>query len=128
MRICVPSAGSGGLKDGVGEHFGRVPTYTILDSETEEYEVIDNESEHRGGSGLPADLLADAGVDVVVCSGLGRKAINLLGQHGVEVNTGVSGTVQQAVNQWKRDELSSASEADACSRHKYGDRNHKRRL
>ena len=34
MRVCVPSAGGGGLDDLVGEHFGRSPTYTIYDTET----------------------------------------------------------------------------------------------
>ena len=65
MRICVPTEGNGGLDDRVGEHFGRSPTYTIYDTETGEVEILPNTSEHLGGSGLPAELLAQAGVDVV---------------------------------------------------------------
>lgn len=121
MLVCVPSAGSGGLDDQVGDHFGRVPTYTVLDTETDRVEVLDNQSKHKGGSGLPADFLAEEGIDVVVCSSLGRKAINLLDRHGIEVYTGVSGSVQEALEQWKGDELSVAAESDACERHQFRD-------
>jgi len=53
-KICVPTAGRGGREDAVGEHFGRVPSYTIFDTETQQVNVVDNTSEHAGGSGLPA--------------------------------------------------------------------------
>ncbi len=119
MRVCVPSSGSGGLDDYVGEHFGRVPAYTIVDIDTGEVEVISNESEHMGGSGLPADLLAQEGVDVMICSSLGRKAINLFDQHGITVQVGASGRVREAVKQWKGEKLTEASESDACRQHKF---------
>ncbi len=108
----------------VGEHFGRVPTYTIVDSETKEIEVIPNESSHMGGEGLPADLLAGAGVDVMVCSGLGRKAINLFQDHGIEVYVGAGGTVKEAFQEWREDRLSAAAESDACERHEFGGQHH----
>lgn len=124
MRVCVPSSGSGGLDDYVGEHFGRVPTYTIVDVDTGKVEVISNESEHMGGSGLPADLLAQEGVDTMICGSLGRKAINLFDQHGITVHTGAEGTVKEAVERWKGGKLSPASESDACEQHKFGKHGH----
>lgn len=120
MLICFPTSGSGGLDDYIGEHFGRVPTYTIYDTETQDIEVIDNSSEHRGGSGLPADLLAEENIDVLVCSGLGRKAINLLGQHGIDVHIGASGKVREALDEWKAEDLKEAGEEDACREGKFG--------
>ncbi|MFP4588665.1 MAG: NifB/NifX family molybdenum-iron cluster-binding protein [Candidatus Bipolaricaulota bacterium] len=122
MKLCIPTSGSGGLDDRVGDHFGRVPTYTFVDSETGDVEVIPNESEHRGGKGLPANLLAEEGVDVLLCSGLGRKAINLFDQQGVTVHVGASGTVKEVVEQWQEEKLAEASESDACGRHVFGDR------
>lgn len=124
MKVCVPSSGSGGLDDYVGEHFGRVPFYTIVDIDTGEVEVISNESEHMGGSGLPADLLAQEGVDVMICSGLGRKAINLFDQYGITVHVGASGQVREAVEQWKGEKLTEASESDGCRQHKFGKHRH----
>jgi predicted Fe-Mo cluster-binding NifX family protein len=112
MRVCVPSAGQGGLEDLVGEHFGRSPTYTVCDTETGEVEVIPNESEHMGGSGLPAEHLAAAGVDVVICSGIGRRAVDLLSRYGIEVVTGASGTVGEAIRAWREGRLGGAAPCD----------------
>ncbi len=121
-RLCVPTEGSGGPDARVGEHFGRVPTFTLVDSETGTIEVLDNTSEHMGGAGLPAELLARAGVDVVLCSGLGRRAIRLLSDAGVSVCTGMTGTVAEVVAAWKDGNLPEAAESDACTRHAFHDR------
>ena len=120
-RVCVPTEGPGGLDDRVGEHFGRVPTYTIYNAETGEVEVMDNTSEHAGGSGLPAQILAGLGIDVLLCSGLGRRAIGILSENGIEVCTGVSGTAREAIESWKGGRLSAASEGDACQKHAFRD-------
>jgi predicted Fe-Mo cluster-binding NifX family protein len=120
-RVCIPTAGSGGLDDLVGEHFGRVPTFTLVDSETGEVEILDNTSEHMGGAGLPADLLIDAGAEVILCQGLGRRAIQMLSDGGVSVCTGVSGTVAQVVAEWKGGSLTEAGASDACTRHAFHD-------
>jgi predicted Fe-Mo cluster-binding NifX family protein len=114
MRICIPTEGNGGLDDRVCEHFGRSPTYTIYDTETGEVEILPNTSEHFGGSGLPAELLAQAGVNVVLCAGLGPRAIALLAQYGIEVHTGAFGTVREAIQAWQAGRLSGA---EPCERH-----------
>lgn len=48
MKVFIPTAGVGGIDDVVGQHFGRVPTYTLVDLDTNDVEVIPNTSEHRG--------------------------------------------------------------------------------
>jgi predicted Fe-Mo cluster-binding NifX family protein len=121
-KLCIPTSGGGGLDDVVGEHFGRVPTYTIYDSETGDVEVVDNTSEHAGGTGLPADILSGLGIDVLLCSGLGRRAIGILSESGIEVCVGLSGTAREAVEAWKGGRLSDASEGDACQQHAFRDR------
>ncbi len=120
-RICVPTAGRGGIDDNVGEHFGRVPTYTIYNTETGEVKTVDNTSEHMGGQGLPGEILGSLGIDVLLCSGLGRRALSLLDEQGIEVCTGVTGTVREAIDRWKNGNLSPASDADACQQHKFHD-------
>ena len=124
MKVCFPTEDNGGREARVGEHFGRVPTYTIIDNETDQVEVIPNDSSHMGGSGLPADLLAQEGVDVMVCSGLGRKAIRLFEEHGIDVYIGAGGTVKEALKEWRENQLLSASESDACERHEFGGGGH----
>ncbi len=124
MKVCFPTEGNGGLEGQVGEHFGRVPTYTIVDNETDNVEVIPNNSSHKGGSGLPADLLAQEGVDVMVCSGLGRKAIRLFQDHGIDVYIGAGGSVREALEEWRENQLSSASKSDGCEKHEFGGGGH----
>ncbi len=119
--LCCPTQGPGGLDDTIGEHFGRVPTYTLVDTETGRVDVVRNTSEHLGGSGMPADLLIAAGIDVLLCAGLGRRAIQLLTDGGIEVCTGASGTVAHAVAAWKKGTLASAGMSDACTRHVFHD-------
>lgn len=59
MKICIPTAGVGGIDDAVGQHFGRVPRYTLVDIDTDEVTVIPNTSEHRSGVGVPPDFIED---------------------------------------------------------------------
>jgi predicted Fe-Mo cluster-binding NifX family protein len=114
MKICVPSMGKEGLDAVLGQHFGKVPYYTIVDSESGETEVVDNTSEHMGGVGLPPELMSKAGVDVMLCGGLGRKAVNLFEQFGIEVYAGAQGTVGEAIEAWKNGQLRKASAETAC--------------
>ena len=114
--------GEKGLDESIGEHFGRVPTYTIVDLETNDVKVILNTSEHAGGQGYPPEIMAKEGVNVMVCRGLGRRAISMFEQMNIEVYIGASGTVQDAVDAFKKETLQKASQGDACAQHTFGDR------
>lgn len=120
-KVCVPTSNRGGLDDTVGEHFGRVPSYTIVDTETNTVSVVGNTSEHAGGTGLPADILAGLGIHVLLCKGAGRRALDILGGKGIDVCVGVSGTAGEAVEAWKSGAFSSASGDDACQQHTFHD-------
>ena len=101
MKVCIPTMGNRGLDEQVGEHFGRVPTYTIVDTETKEVNIIDNTSEHTGGSGYPPDIIAKTGTDAMLCSGLGRRAVAMFEDLGIMVYVGANGTVRDALLMWK---------------------------
>lgn len=119
--VAIPTEGAGGPDAPVGEHFGRVPTYTLFDVERGVADVVENTSEHMGGTGYPAQLLSDADIDVLLCRGLGRRAIQMLTENGVDVCIGVSGTAQQAFDAWKSGQLKTAADDDACTRHVFHD-------
>jgi len=119
MKVCIPSIGPGGLDDGVGEHFGRVPNYTLVDTETNEVKVVPNTSEHAGGSGYPPDIIHAAGAEVMVCGGLGRRAIMMFEEKGIMVYIGASGTVRDAVEMYKQNKLQPATDENACAQHAF---------
>ena len=118
-RVCVPTMGNKGLGEYVGEHFGRALTFTIVDLSTNEVKIIPNTSEHMGGTGKPPEIIANAGVDVMLCSGLGPRAIQMFEEQGVEVFVGASGTVMDAIKAWKAGKLQEATDENACKEHRH---------
>lgn len=125
MRIAVPTNGKRGLKEDVGEHFGRVPTYTLVDTESGVVEVIDNTSHHMGGAGYPPELLAEKNVDILLCKSLGRRAIDMFSEKNIEVYCGAEGDVENAIRQLKNNELVSATESGPCMRRTFQGENKK---
>jgi len=105
MKVCIPTMGERGLDDSVGEHFGRVPTYTIVDLDTDEVKVVPNVSHHMGGQGDPPEIMAREGVNVMVCQGLGRRAISMFEGFGITVYIGAVGAVRDAVAAFKQGRL-----------------------
>ena len=124
MKICVPTIGENGLDNHVGEHFGRVPTYTIVDLDTNEVKVVQNTSHHMGGQGNPPEIMAREGVDIMVCRGLGRRAIGMFEELGIEVYIGAFGTVKEAIDDFKQGKLQKADMSDACGQHTFRDQHH----
>ena len=124
MKICVPTMGENGLNNLVGQHFGRVPTYTIVDLDTDNVKVIPNTSHHMGGQVDPPEIMAREGVNVMICQGLGRRAITMFEEFGIEVYIGASGTVRDAVTAFKQGRLQKANINDACGQHAFRDQHH----
>jgi predicted Fe-Mo cluster-binding NifX family protein len=124
MKVCIPTIGEKGLDDSIGEHFGRVPTYTIVDLETDEVIVIPNTSHHMGGQGDPPEIMAKEGVNVMICQGLGRRAISLFESLCIEVYIGASGTVREAITMFQQGMLQKATLDNACGKHAFRDRHH----
>ena len=121
MKIGVPTMGDRGLEDTVSGHFGRAPTFTIVDMETNELNVLPNTSEHFGGFKVAPEILADAGVEVMLCSGLGPRAINMFEQFGVAVYVGIdssAATVGDAISAFQAGLLHEATDKDACVEHR----------
>lgn len=119
MKICIPVMGENGLDERVGGHFGKSPAYVIFDSDTKDVITIKNTSEHLGGIGYPPEILAKNGVNVVVCSALGPKAVDMLASFNIKVYVGASGSVKNALDAWQRGELQFANKDNACNEHQH---------
>ncbi|HEX54614.1 MAG: dinitrogenase iron-molybdenum cofactor biosynthesis protein [Candidatus Altiarchaeales archaeon] len=119
MKIAIPTSGNKGLDDSVSEHFGRAPAFTIIDSDTMDFRVIENTSEHMGGIGKPPEIMKKEGVDIMICSALGFRAIKMFENLGIEVFVGAHGTVREAIEMWKRGKLQRATYEHGCRGHKH---------
>jgi len=114
MKIAMPTMGNDGKDEMISQHFGRSRTFTIYESDKEEIYVIENQGKHRGGSMSPPELLAEEGIDVMLCSNLGRKAIDLFDELGIDVYCGAGNTVKEALDAWDNEELEAASLSNGC--------------
>jgi predicted Fe-Mo cluster-binding NifX family protein len=111
MRIAITSSGSS-LDAEVDPRFGRCRYFIIVDPETREFEVIDNENVMvSGGAGIASgQLIAGKGVKAVLTGNCGPNAYQVLSAAGIQVIAGVSGKVGEAVEAYKSGKLQGASQ------------------
>lgn len=94
----------GGLDDTLADRFGRAPTFTIVEVDTEtgevkKVEVVENPG-YRAGSGAgvkAAQALGDHGVKVYVGPNPGPNAAAALQYLGIRVITLTGATVREAL-------------------------------
>ena len=118
MKIVIPTNDKKGLDSNVAEHFGRCNTYTFLDEEGKIIEIIDNTSEHMGGTGLPPELMKKHRANILLCNSLGPRAIKLCKQLEIDVYVCKSNKVKEIFKLWKNNKLKKAGSEDICEEHK----------
>ncbi len=92
MRVAISTDG-----ESVSAHFGRCPSFTIVDIEGGKVtgkEEIPNPGHHPGF--LP-QFLHDKGVNCIVAGGMGQRAVQLFSEQGIEGIVGVSGQIDVVV-------------------------------
>ena len=114
MKIVIPTNNKDGLEDTVALHFGRCNTYTFLNQSGEVIEIIDNTSEHMGGTGSPPELMKKHGANVLLCKSLGRRALNLCAELKIKVFVSNAEKVKNIFQEWKENKIKQATPEDAC--------------
>lgn len=99
MKICISTTGKD-LAAAVDPRFGRAQGYIIIDTETNAFECIENSAAMAGGGAgtKAAQLVIDKAVQTVLTGNIGPNAFAVLSAAGITIYTGVSGTVQAAVD------------------------------
>jgi len=118
IKIVIPTNGNKGLDDKVAEHFGRCNTYTFLDEKGRVIEIIANTSEHMGGSGLPPELMKKHGANILLCNGLGPRALDLCKELKIDVYVIKAETVKEIFAIWKNNKIKRAGLNDICEEHR----------
>jgi predicted Fe-Mo cluster-binding NifX family protein len=118
MLACIPTRGNAGLEDAVSDHFGSTPFFTLYDTETDELTVIPNRNAHHDhGTCHPMNQLAKYHINCVVCSGMGRRAIEALNTEGITVYQSEPTIVGEVVKKIKAGSLTEIDPAKACRGH-----------
>lgn len=110
MKIAI-TATAQSLDAQVDSRFGRCPYYLIVETEDLSFTALANPGVSQGsGAGIQAaQFLADKGVQHILTGNCGPKAHQTLAAAGISVSVGCSGTVREAVEQFKTGKLPAAS-------------------
>ena len=86
MKICITAQGDN-LDSMVDSRFGRCRYFIVVDSDTLEFEAIQNpNTETTGGAGiLSAQLIAEKQVKAVLSGNIGPNAFQTLQAAGIEI-------------------------------------------
>ncbi|MFA5270858.1 MAG: NifB/NifX family molybdenum-iron cluster-binding protein [Candidatus Omnitrophota bacterium] len=106
MRICITSCGKT-LDSVVDSRFGRCAYFIFYDIETADFEVQENSNaQSQGGAGIQsAQFVASKEVKAVLTGNVGPNAYQTLNAAGIEIYTGVTGTIKEAIEQYKTGKL-----------------------
>ncbi len=103
-RIAFPVQDHLGLDDIIFEHFGHAPAYLLIDISQDgtilKTQVLDNPYQEEHGPGVIPSLLANAGVNVLICRGMGRRAVEYFQQYGITVIRGAYGRVRDVLEMY----------------------------
>lgn len=109
MKIAITATGKT-MDSPVDQRFGRAAYFVVVDTETIDFAVIDNENvAAAGGAGISsAKAVIDAGAEAVLTGNCGPNAQRTLSVAGIKLYTGVTGTVAEAVELFKGGKLTEA--------------------
>lgn len=104
MKIAISTDG-----DQVSPHFGRCPSFTIIEIENGEVvkkEIIENPGHHPG---FIPEFLHKIGVNCIVCGGMGPRAQQICSQIGITSIVGITGKIQDVIEEIKKGTLQSGA-------------------
>ncbi|MBW2264859.1 MAG: NifB/NifX family molybdenum-iron cluster-binding protein [Deltaproteobacteria bacterium] len=112
MKIAVTSTGTG-LDAQVDPRFGRAAYILIVDSDTLDFEVLDNKENVNAlkGAGIQtATTISNKGANVLLTGFCGPNAFKTLKAAKIGVASDAGGTVKDAVKDYLNDKLTLADE------------------
>ena len=106
--IAIASEDDRGLDAQVSAHFGRCPAYALVELDGEDvvaHRFVKNPHVGQHQPGQMPRFIRSLGADVILAGGMGPMAVNLFHGFGMDVATGVSGTIRDAVEAYTAGKL-----------------------
>jgi predicted Fe-Mo cluster-binding NifX family protein len=114
MKVAVTSQGKT-LDSMLDLRFGRAAYILIVDTETLEFEVLDNSENQNAfkGAGIQAGaMISDKGAEVLLTGFCGPKAFQILTAAGVKVVNDQTGRIIDVVQKFKQGDIVYSEEAN----------------
>ncbi|AYO31197.1 MAG: hypothetical protein PWR06_2917 [Thermoanaerobacteraceae bacterium] len=110
MKVAVTAAGKD-LNSMVDERFGRCRYFIFADSDTKEFEAVENEyASGAHGTGVQvAQFIVDKKASALITGNVGPNAMRVLTESGIKVFTTNSISVREALEYFREGKLSMAS-------------------
>lgn len=119
MKLVITSQGTDPAGP-VDSRFGRARYFIVFDTDNDEFTVLDNadQVEAAQGAGVQAaQNVVSSGAEVLLTGNCGPQAFRVLSAAGVKIYSGIKGTVQEAVQAWRQNELELLNGPDSPQRH-----------
>jgi len=113
MIVAISAQGKD-LKSVVDQRFGRARYFIVVDSETGTFTAHDNSLNLNApqGAGIQAAKnVSDFGAEAVISGNVGPKAFAALKAAGITIYTGASGTVAEALGDFRTGKLNKVEKA-----------------
>ncbi|MCP4753303.1 MAG: dinitrogenase iron-molybdenum cofactor biosynthesis protein [Proteobacteria bacterium] len=107
MKIAISSTGRSLISE-MDPRFGRAAYFLMIDSETLEFEVVENVQnlDRPQGAGIQAGkTIIDNQAELLITGNCGPKAFQVLKQAGVGIVTNAKGRVADAFQSYKKGEF-----------------------
>jgi predicted Fe-Mo cluster-binding NifX family protein len=116
MKICMPTIDDRGKEARLSDHFGSAPCFTFFDTKSRHWTSIANaQAHHSPGECNPTASIRSEAVDVVVCRGLGRRALERLQSTGVAVFTTREMMAGRAIDAFSAGRLNAMTPQEGCA-------------
>ena len=120
FTVAIPSDNPGGLKAGMGGHFGHCDIFTLVELEDKEIKKVSTltNNHDEGGCLAPVGKLAENKVNVMLAGGMGMRPLQGFQSAGISVfHAPGFNTVADAVEAFKNGKLSPFSVDFTCKGH-----------
>lgn len=94
MRVAISTDG-----EFVSQHFGRCPSFTIVDIEDGKVtgrQTVDNPGHEPG---FIPQFLHQKSVEAIIAGGMGMRAVGFFDEFGIKAIVGISGKIDEVVEQ-----------------------------
>jgi predicted Fe-Mo cluster-binding NifX family protein len=99
-RIAIAAEDDHGLSGEVSAHFGRCPFYVMAEVDAGvvmESRVVANPHFDAHRPGVMPRFINGQGANVIIAGGMGPKAVDMFHEFGIDVATGITGTVSKVL-------------------------------